>query len=206
MNINNTPLKGLIVSEQSPVITSNNREQLIDSNEQLSDTERAILKKYFNNKSHGVSNKETNPLNLVSFGEPPTKMAPDVWVGNFYDAHSTALLTDLRFQCIISLMGQWPNAVMGGIPYYLYPIPLIVEPGKKLDEMGQNNVISAINMIERLRNAGLTPILLHCLEGKDRSPTITWKYMIEKLKKTEDDARATITRLRPISQIHHDWF
>ena len=188
------------------VQTSNSREQLIDGNELLSDVERTIVKKYFNNKSHGVSNKETNPINLVTFGEPPTKLAPDLWVGNFYDAHSTAILTDLRFQSIISVMGQWPNAVMGGIPYLLYPIPLVVEQGKKQEPQGIENITSCVNMIERLRSAGLTPILLHCLEGKDRSPTITWKYMVDKLKKSEEDARATIQRLRPVAILHTDWF
>lgn len=185
---------------------SNNREELINSNDLLLDHERTVLKKYFNSTSHNVQDDKTDPLKITSFGEPPTKLTSNgVWVGNFYDVHMTPMLQELRIQCVINVMGVVPNSIIVGIPYILYPLPQ-PQNGEKFDEMSMANAFNIGYAIEKLRAAGYTSVFVHCLSGIDRGPTIVWKYMVDKLKWKEDDARNHIKKLRPISNIHSDWF
>lgn len=185
---------------------SNNREELINNNDLLLEHERTVLKKYFNSNSHTVQDEKTDPLKLASFGEPPTKLTSNgVWVGNFYDAHTTPMLQELRIQAVINVMGVMPNSIIVGIPYILYPLP---QPpaGEKFDDMSKANALNVGYAIEKLRAAGYTSVFVHCLSGIDRGPTVIAKYMIDKLKISEEDVRSQIKRLRPIANLHLDWF
>ena len=193
------------MSEQQPQVESSRMDELIDSNELYLDYERAVLHKYFEAKFFAVNDEKTNPLKLRSFGEPPTKVTnTNVWIGNFYDAHNTGLLQELRIQVVINLLGMMPNSLIVGIPYILYPLP---QPnGVRFDDLSMANAMNVGFAIEKLKKAGYPSVFIHCLEGIDRGPTVVWKYMTEVQKVDPQVARAQITTKRPISVIHEEWF
>lgn len=137
-----------------------------------------------------------NPLQLESYDVEPTKIPSwDLYIGNYYDVNDPELIKELGIKSIINVAGVVPQTISIGVNYCLYPLSQPFGDTKIL-------ALQAVESIKQLLKLG--PVLVHCWTGKDRAPTVVWRFLSHYMdgNKVEE----IIKTLRPISIIHRSWF
>jgi protein-tyrosine phosphatase len=137
-----------------------------------------------------------NPLGLQSFGIPPSQIANELWVGNAYDLLNTEFIVKEEIRVLISLLPQ-ATAIVNGVVNVLFPVPQPFNPKNETAEA----VIDYITK-GQLRFGN---VLLCCLEGIDRSPTIALGWLVYEHGWNPTDAENRIKEARPIAKPHRDW-
>jgi hypothetical protein len=151
-----------------------------------------------------------NPLNLRSWGHPPTKIADKLWIGGLYDAFNHVLLAKLRIGAVINVMGSMFNLGivqgMDAVPVCSVPEGIGYACFKTLQPFGQTitQAKAAIQAIKFYRDNIGVNVFVHCGEGIDRGPTIVWKYLVE--SGTSPDAAEGMIKARSIVVVHKDWW
>jgi protein-tyrosine phosphatase len=105
-----------------------------------------------------------NPLGVDSqFLIPPTEIIDGLWIGNYYDFEDQEFLDREGIDVIINLTG---SIRMFFVKKYHIIIPLDQPFGNTKEDAE-----IAVTKLAEVHNNGLN-ILVHCLSGKDRSPTV----------------------------------
>jgi hypothetical protein len=79
-------------------------------------------------------------------------------------------------------------------------IPCLFEEGSLREEALE----ALLDRIHRYRGDGV-PVLVHCENGIDRSPTIVMHYLVRKLGMSQEDAIKLIKEKRPVANPHPEW-
>ena len=152
-----------------------------------------------------------NPLNLQHWGRPPAKIADKLWIGGLYDAINLPLLAKLRIGAIVNVMG--PLIPQLGITQTIQPVPVCVVPDgvsyasfTTLQPFGQTlqNAKTAVQAIKFYRDQIGVNVFVHCGEGRDRGPTIIWKYLVE--GGATPEVAKEMLKSRSIAIVHEDWW
>lgn len=148
-----------------------------------------------------VETSPANPLNLRSFGHPPSQITKFLWLGNAYDVVDERFIVDHIKEVI--LVGGWhPPRLFPGVAYVHYPLP---QPFGVMCPRAEAVVQRLIqNQKRRL------PTFLVCHEGIDRGPTIALKFLKDagfgarkmSWKQAEDHIRMS----RSIAVPHREWW
>ena len=152
-----------------------------------------------------------NPLNLdeETLKQPLSKITDLLYIGNLYDALDHNNLRANQIQVIVNCVGPmtWLNikdmapfpaySVPTDIEYYAYPLAQPFGPTMAL----AHNAARIVNkcLINGQR------VFVHCLSGRDRSPTVSHKAMVD-ADYSPEKAEALIRQARPMVKIHHDWW
>jgi len=149
-----------------------------------------ILNQYF-------GHPKDNLLNIVNtFNCPPSEIIPGLWIGNYYDSENEDLIRNLEIGAIVNLTGSIRKLFVGVVHLVL----LIDQPFNNSKPAALDAVEFIADMIKK------RDVLVHCLGGVDRSPTVVQKYLVEYRSMSEDDAGRLIKRKRPQALPHWDWW
>ncbi|HYV51868.1 MAG TPA: dual specificity protein phosphatase [Candidatus Eisenbacteria bacterium] len=151
---------------------------------------QTILNQYF-------CHPKDNPLNIVNtFNCPPSEIIPGLWIGNFYDSENEALIRNLEIGAIVNLTGSIRKLYVG----IVHLVVLIDQPFNN----SKPAALEAIEFIALIRKK--RDVMVHCLGGVDRAPTVVQKYLVDYHGMSEDNAAKLIKSKRPQALPHWDWW
>ncbi len=118
-----------------------------------------------------------------------------LYLGDFKDAQQLD-----GFWAVIDLRTFWEYIMYPGNPFATH-IPILLEICRQrkaiiIDDMDPKKVKEAIDAIDNLLESGLN-VLVHCMEGRERSPWVVAVYLHIKKNMTMDDAFKLIKSKRP---------
>jgi hypothetical protein len=137
---------------------------------------------------------EGNPLNIdpLFCDIPPNEIIPGLWIGNFYDGENLKLLNALSIDAVVNLTGS----IRVIFPRKIHLVIGLNQPFlHTLDDAK-----FAVKQIQKLHMLSHLNVLVHCLSGKDRAPTVVAKAL--GAPKQADLVRER----RPNCIIHEDWW
>jgi len=79
-------------------------------------------------------------------------------------------------------------------------VPCLFDEG----ELREEALSALLERIHRYRGDGV-PVLAHCENGIDRSPTVVMWYLVRKLGMSQDEAIKLIKQKRPVANPHPEW-
>lgn len=150
-----------------------------------------ILNKYF-------KHPEDNPLRIMNtFNCPPSEVLPGLWIGNFYDSENEELIRNLGIGTIINLTGSIRKLYLG-----------IVHLVVLVDQPFQTTIHSAQKAVSFIHDRIMEddPVMVHCLGGVDRAPTVVYKYLVDYWGDKPEEAVERIKKVRPQALPHPDWW
>lgn len=140
---------------------------------------------------------EDNPLRIMNtFGVEPSEIMHGLWIGNFYDGMNGDLLRALGIDAVINLTGT----IRVLHPGIMHMVVLVDQPFNTTRDQAER----AVEMIKALR-AQNKSVLVHCLGGVDRAPTVVMKYLVD-THMTVEEAERLIKEARPQALPHWDWW
>jgi len=119
-------------------------------------------------------------LPIVNVG--PTRILPFLYLGSQQDAHNKQLLLDhhIYYEVNVSTNCPKPDFIQDS---HFFRLPVNDSYGEKLLPY----FVKAAQFIDRVRESN-GYVLVHCLAGISRSPTVAIAYVMRHLKMTFDDA------------------
>lgn len=134
---------------------------------------------------------ERSPLEKHVRDSFPSEIVPYLFVGSQQHAQSRPILEQLKITHILNITATCPNWFAGSIEYKNIPIK---------DTWNQNITSyfeDAFQFIDAARNSG-GRVLVHCVAGISRSPTITIAYLMRTLNISLQGALSHVKAARNI--------
>lgn len=128
----------------------------------------------------------------------PTQILPCLYIGAKKDALNIEKLKSLGIKSVVNVTKDCPNAFEDQINYLQIPVD---------DQWSQDLMChfdKACEFIDRYRKLN-QPVLVHCLAGISRSPSITIAYVMRDQKLSLNDALNFVKSKRPAIAPHLDF-
>lgn len=115
-----------------------------------------------------------------------TKVLPNIWIGDEHASSSEKFFKDENITAVLNMTPNLPNCFHEQVEYLRIPVFDSLEKRDVLQMYSYFPVITEFiykNTVLEKRN-----ILVHCLQGKQRSATAVAAYMIKFYKNTPSEA------------------
>lgn len=131
--------------------------------------------------------------------EGPSRILPFLYLGSAVDARSDFTLSTLRISRILNVSDS--ARFRDDASIVLKHIPV--------SDFGDTNltpIFSACNDFISAAKLDDAPILVHCRNGQNRSPTVVVAYLMEREGMSLKDAYHLVSTARPRTAIHEAYF
>jgi len=135
----------------------------------------------------------TSPIVKIIKPDKYNKITENIWIGDKKSPFDENFLKDNNIKLIINVTRVVADTDIENIT--TYRIPIMDRNQKKYHDIMINKFDDVYNLIEKhsLNNDG---ILIHCVSGSQRSPTILALYLMKKYKITSKKAKKIIRSKR----------
>jgi len=148
--------------------------------------------------SQNIQLPKDSPAKVKITNLEPTQILPNLFIGARKDATNAATLARLKIGSIVNVTKDCPNQFEDSIQYLQIPV----------DDHWSQDLIQyldqAIAFIDESRRKNVA-VLVHCMAGISRSPSITIAYVMRDQKMTLNDAYNFVKSKRPAISPHLDF-
>uniref|UniRef100_A0A0N5AAC6 protein-tyrosine-phosphatase n=1 Tax=Syphacia muris TaxID=451379 RepID=A0A0N5AAC6_9BILA len=131
-------------------------------------------------------------VSLPNISNGPTKILPFLYLGSEQDALDSSVLNKFNIQYIINISVNCPQPEAVKQEGHFMRIPINDSYGEKLLPYFED----AFKFLDKVKEIGST-VLIHCLAGISRSPTLAIAYVMKKYRWPAEKAYRFVKEKRP---------
>eukprot|EP01125_Pyxidicula_operculata_P006706 TRINITY_DN2304_c0_g1_i1.p1 TRINITY_DN2304_c0_g1~~TRINITY_DN2304_c0_g1_i1.p1 ORF type:complete len:1245 (+),score=308.37 TRINITY_DN2304_c0_g1_i1:1-3735(+) len=159
---------------------------------------RAFKQSQMQSNNEEIQEKPKTSINMRRYDKIPLGMNEILddflFVGSGRDSHTLSQLKENKITHIVNVAKEWPP--LDNLPDTIKFHHVQLEDTEDEDILKELEPI--VNLIENIREQK-GRVLLHCVIGKSRSPSIAIAYIMIHMKKSLQEAYDIVLRQRPIS-------